>query len=330
MNIVFVGASNFGMKCLQEVLNIPGITVVGILSDSKNIRISAKNTTISNARYADFGKIADTWGIPYYELSEEEKCTSAVPLLKQWKPDLMLISGWYRIIPKSIIELAKQGAVGLHGSMLPNYRGGAPLVWSIINGEDTGGISLFYLSEGMDEGDLVAQKSFKIKFNDTIATAYEKMEQCGLEILKEEFLKLASTGSLPRYQQPRLPVEKKAYWPMRTPEDGRIDWRWSVLQIYNFIRAQTDPYPGAFTYLDKQKIVILEAKIFDFIKTSGRPGEIVSFNQTGAYAGIIVSTFDNDSPLLITKIRLNGEILCGGEICSRLRLEKDSFFSDFE
>lgn len=318
------------MKCLQEILKIPGITITGILSDSQNIKISAKNTTISNAKYVNFSEIANDYGIPHYELSVGEKCSAVIPVIKQWNPDLMLVCGWYRIIPRSVTELAKQGAVGLHGSMLPDYRGGAPLVWSIINGETIGGISLFYLSDGIDDGDLVAQKSFKINYNDTIATAYEKMEQCGLEILNEEFLKLAYNGKLPRRQQSHLETGKRENWPMRTPEDGRIDWKWDVLKIYNFIRAQTDPYPGAYTFLGNKKITVLDAKIFDFIKTTGRPGEIIDFNETGIYSGIIVSTYGNDAPLLITRIKIAEEVISGKDLYSRLKMKKGDVFSDCE
>ena len=107
MNVVFIGASSFGMKCLQEILKIPGITITGILSDSQNIKISAKNTTISNAKYVNFSEIANDYGIPHYELSVGEKCSAVIPVIKQWNPDLMLVCGWYRIIPRSVTEIGR-------------------------------------------------------------------------------------------------------------------------------------------------------------------------------------------------------------------------------
>jgi methionyl-tRNA formyltransferase len=148
---------------------------------------------------------------------------------------------------------------GIHASLLPKYRGGAPLVWAIINGEKTTGVSLFYFDQGVDTGDVIAQKKIEISDTDDIRTVYEKATLAAVDVLRES-LPLIREGQAPRIPQDHA---NATIFPQRKPEDGLIDWTRTPDEIRNFIRAQTRPYPGAFTVLEGKKVTIWDADIVD-------------------------------------------------------------------
>lgn len=179
--------------------------------------------------------------------------------LTRWKPDLLLILGWYFIIPREARESAPLGCVGIHASLLPKYRGGAPIPWAIINGETTTGVTLFYIVGGIDNGDIITQSNFAIEEADTCATVYEKATQASILVLREYLPRIAA-GTAPRIPQD---PSQATYFPLRKPEDGLIDWSWDAKRIHNFIRAQTRPYPGAFTYIEGKKVTIWDADILE-------------------------------------------------------------------
>jgi methionyl-tRNA formyltransferase len=175
--------------------------------------------------------------------------------VKFWEPDLFLVAGWYHMIPKRWRELAP--AYGLHASLLPDYSGGAPLVWAMINGESITGITLFQMDDGVDSGPIAGQKQEVIREDDTIASLYARIEERGLELLRE-ILPQLSDGSLQLFPQDHC---KRRVMPQRASEDGRIDWAQDAVLVDRFIRAQTRPYPGAFTTLNGRNFHIWRANV---------------------------------------------------------------------
>ena len=161
--------------------------------------------------------------------------------------------GWQRLICKEILDIPKLGTIGFHSSLLPKYRGRTPVNWAIIAGEKETGITMFYLTEEADAGDIIAQKTFPIMLNDDCNTVYKKSAKAGAELIVE-FLPKISKGVAPRLHNP-----SRSYpaYPKRTPADGEIDFNRGAPDVYNFIRALTRPYPGAFTFLPSgQKVII--------------------------------------------------------------------------
>jgi len=134
-------------------------------------------------------------------------------------------------------------AYGLHASLLPDYAGGAPLVWALINGESEVGITMFRLADGIDDGDIAGQRSTSVSDEDTIATVYSRIEDLAVELVRDTVPALL-TGALVAVPQP---AAGRRVFPQRGPEDGVIDWRWPACRVRNFVRAQTRPYPGAFS-----------------------------------------------------------------------------------
>ena len=137
--------------------------------------------------------------------------------------------------------------------------GGVPVPWTIINGETETGVTFFYLVEGIDNGDIIAQQKYSIEPHDNCATVYEKATLASIDILRK-YLPLIAVGKAPRIHQDE---SQATYFPPRKPEDGLIDWIWSAKRIHDFIRAQTHPYPGAFTLLGDKKVIIWDADIIE-------------------------------------------------------------------
>lgn len=256
MRLIFFSASDFGLRCLESILKLDKIQIVGVVTVCNNIVISNKKK-MENIHYVSFDNIAVKYKIPILYIDGKMGQEKYIQWIKNKRPDFGLAAGWYKKIPQSILNIPPKGLAGIHGSLLPQYRGGAPLVWAMIQGEESTGVSLFYFTEGIDEGDIIAQRSFKIYDNDYIHDVYNRMERYSFEMLKEELPKIAD-GKMNAWKQ-NFSGQTKV-WPMRNPDDGLINWSQSAEQIYNFIRAQSKPYPGAFTYINNRKVYIWRSK----------------------------------------------------------------------
>ena len=261
--VTFIGSKHLGIKALETLCSIDSerITSVVTLDDSEDPR----------CQLSEIRALCQSRDLPLHVLTKPSQLSDVV---RVEKPDLCLVVGWYWLVPPWLLKELQAGFLGIHASLLPKYRGGAPLVWPIINGETQSGISLFYFDEGMDTGDIVAQKKFDIGMDETIADILAKAEAAILETLGEFYPKLLS-GAAPRNPQDH---SQATYAAQRRPEDGRIDWSKSAERIHNEIRAQTRPYPGAFCHDQAgRQIRIWSSKRFDF-DYYGTPGLVAETN----------------------------------------------------
>jgi methionyl-tRNA formyltransferase len=257
--VAFIGSKSLGLSVLSRMFEIvsASVQVVLTLDDSKDERSNLNE-------YRIFCKSKQ---VPLEILSKRDQLAVYI---HGYQPQLCLVAGWYWIIEKELLQSVPSGWLGFHASLLPAYRGGSPLVWAIINGEEKSGISLFYLEDGIDNGNIVAQREFPITKNDTIKEVLDKATASALEIVTEVYKRLL-LGTAPRRSQNDLLA---TYVPMRKPADGRINWQWSNERIYNFIRAQTHPYPGAFCVLpDHKTLKIWNAGLLDD-RPVGTPGTV--------------------------------------------------------
>jgi methionyl-tRNA formyltransferase len=197
--------------------------------------------------------------------------TDVIARVAALRPDV-IYSVYYRyLLPDAILNSATAGAFNLHGSLLPKYRGRAPVNWMIVNGEREAGLTLHHMVARADAGDIVAQRSCSIDDSDNALTLYRKLVPLAAEIVRE-YHPLIVTGRAPRAKQD---LSGGSYFGRRHPEDGRIDWRWSARRIFNLVRAVTHPYPGAFCYSAGKKLFVWEARIANEDGNIGAPGEIV-------------------------------------------------------
>ncbi|WLT31795.1 methionyl-tRNA formyltransferase [Geothrix sp. PMB-07] len=255
MRIAFFGASELGRRCCAHILDQGLGEIVGIFTLPAAFNISYSSKPVVNVLHADFHGLAAQHGIPVVEAAHGMR--ECQPHLTHMAPDLIICIGWYHMIPKSMRDLAPLGCIGIHASLLPKYRGGAPLVWAMIQGERETGVSLFHFGEGVDNGDLILQKSFEIGEGDTIKEVLKSAEAASLDLLSEALPRIKEGTALRIVQR-----EEEAFrMPQRSPEDGLIDWTWDSRRIRNFIRAQTRPYPGAFTFIEGRKVILWDAEV---------------------------------------------------------------------
>lgn len=258
MKIVFFGATKFSEEVLLHLLK-NGIIVNALFTIPQEFEISYSETKIKNYNFSNLETIATDYKIPCYYINSadgEKRTSDYFDIINEIKPDIILIMGWYYMVPKKIRELAKYGAWGIHASLLPNYAGGAPLVWAIINGEKETGVTLFKLDDGVDDGDIIHQEKISILETDSIKEVYDKVITISKEILLHALLNISSIKFIPQDKT------KIKIYPQRKPDDGEINLNNSAKALYDFIRAQSSPYPGAFIRtIDGKKLIIEKARI---------------------------------------------------------------------
>ncbi len=260
MKTIFLGTTNFSKEMFIHLLK-NNIQIEAVFGMPKEFNISYSKSKVTNFNFADMEELAKEYRLKYIEVDSTngKRLTDYSEIIESIQPDVILVLGWYYMVPKKIRDLAKHGAWGIHASLLPEYAGGAPLVWAVINGEKEAGITLFKLSDGVDDGDIIKQSSFPIAFEDTIKEVYNKAIKVSKDALLESLLNINKIKFL------KQDSSKLKVWPQRKPEDGEIDLNKDAKEIYNFIRAQSDPYPGAFLRTkDNKKLIIEKARIEDF------------------------------------------------------------------
>ncbi|MGH7306977.1 MAG: formyltransferase family protein, partial [Candidatus Rokuibacteriota bacterium] len=198
-------------------------------------------------------------------------------------PDLIL-SVWYRrLLGPELLAVPRVAALNLHGSLLPAYRGRAPLNWVLVNGETRTGVTLHHMTAAADAGDIVAQRPIGIEPDDTAFALYERMVRVGVELLLEAYpAVLANTA-------PRIPQDdaRATTVPRRRPDDGRIEWTWPATRIFDMIRAVAEPYPGAFVGDGPARLRLWAASVRDDATSAAVPGTIVEVVPS---RGIAVAT----------------------------------------
>ena len=252
IRIAFVGCVEEGRECLQEILDIGG-NVVAIFTFTEEM-----SRKMSGA--VSFDELAHKHQIPLHKVSSTNK-PEAVELFREVNPDLIFVIGWTRLVSEDILNIPKYGVIGMHASLLPRFRGRAPVNWAIIKNEAKSGNSTMLLDAGVDTGRVVDQEAFPIRFSDTCQTVYHKVSRAGRTMAARIVETLERGEDLQTVEQNEAEATEM---PKRRPEDGIIDWGKNALDLFNWVRALTHPYPGAFTYLDGRKLHVWEARIAHF------------------------------------------------------------------
>jgi methionyl-tRNA formyltransferase len=294
LRIVVFGYHTIGYRCLKELLD-RGEEICAL--------VTHQDDPHEHVWFESVVELAQAAGVPV--LSPNTPNTPAiVSHITTLQPDLILSFYYRRLLCQALLAIPRLGAINLHGSLLPKYRGRAPVNWVLVNGETHTGVTLHYMIEQADAGDIVAQRVVPIAFEDTALTLFEKVAQAALELFRETF-PLIKVGHAPR--TPQDPA-RATYFGSRTPDDGRIDWSRSALGLYNLVRAVTTPYPGAFTAYRGKKMYVWSSRL---IPTSAGepwpPGTIVGV-QNG---GCLVAT--GEGHLLLTLVQAEGEEVISGE-----------------
>jgi methionyl-tRNA formyltransferase len=293
MRIIFMGYHNIGYACLQALIELTrelGDEIMAVVTHADDPR--------ENIWFASVRQLAFDHYLPLYQPANPND-PAFVAAMQRLEPD-WLFSCYYRHMLKApLLNLPRLGALNLHGSLLPRYRGRCPLNWVLVHGESETGITLHYMEEKPDRGDIVAQKRLPITPEDTAVTLLARMTAQAGKLFRETYPLLRS-GQAPRHPQD---PSQASYFGGRTPEDGRIDWGWPALAVYNLMRAVTHPYPGAFTRLDGRKLFIWKGRPLGTpIAAPHGPGQVIA-RVPGE--GLLVAT--GEGHFLITQAQWEGE-----------------------
>ena len=268
MKIIIISAFYAGKKILEYLVkkNINPKLVITL----------PKKEAENRSGYVDMGDFCKEKKIPFKEVLDLNS-VSSIKKLKEINPDLILSLGWPRILKKEFLDIPIWGCVGTHVSPLPKYRGSASVNWAIINDEKEWAVTIFKLEEGLDDGDIYYQKPMKISYTDTVKTINDKAIELIKPCLLELILKLDNKEEITLKKQDE---SKATFTNRRKPEDGQIDWNKSSYEIYNWVRALTKPYPGAFTYYNSAKIIIWKvAEMKEELPTNCDNGTIVDIEN---------------------------------------------------
>lgn len=243
--------------------------------------------------------ISSDRGINLLVQPRREELGPFVETLQGIRPDVIVVWSFPMILPPAVINTPRLGCVNLHGGLLPQYRGRNVMQWAIINGENETGVALHYMNEAIDAGPIIDQKKFPIHWEDDAKSVREKLKDAGLLLLAQWWAAIKA-GTAPRKPQDEA---KAKYYPRRRPDDGLIDWSSSSTSIYNLVRALVSPWPGAFTYLQGQKIAIWRAVPCGNCASNKSPGWVVRVDSCG------IRVVTGSGELEVKTIEVDGKLL---------------------
>ena len=285
MKIIFFGTPEFAVPSLKALIDSKN-DVVGVVCQPDRPKGRGRKLTPPPT------KVVATENQIQVLQPDKIKTGDFFYELEKLKPDLICVTAYGKIIPGSILELPKHGCINVHASLLPKYRGAAPINWAIINGEKNTGITTMQMDEGMDTGDMLLKEEIQIDDDETSIEISEKLSRIGAELLTETIVHLEDGKLKPIKQND----DEATYAPMLKKEIGKIDWNQAAVDINNLIRG-TQPWPGAFTKLGNKTLKIFKAKVS---KDEGKPGLVLQSDP-----GVLKIATGNGS-LDILELQLEG------------------------
>ncbi|UCE18402.1 MAG: methionyl-tRNA formyltransferase [Gemmatimonadota bacterium] len=274
MKIIFMGTAEFGLPSLERLLE-SSHTVQAVVTGPD--RRKGRGLKVVHSPVKAF---AEEKHIP---ILQPERLHNAefVSTLKEYHPDLFVVVA-FRILPREVFEIPVQGTINLHASLLPKYRGAAPIQWALIRGEKRTGVTTFFIDERIDTGNLILQKEMGIDENETAGQLHDKLALLGAEVLMET-VELIGLGRAVRKPQDDGQATTA---PKLKKEEGRIDWSKKAIDIKNHVRGM-NPFPGAFTEWKGRIVKVHRTQLATESMERGVPGEVVRIDSR---AGLIVST----------------------------------------
>jgi methionyl-tRNA formyltransferase len=272
LRIVFMGTAELACASLKALLDSLHFEIPAVVTQPDRSRGRGLKLQPSPVK-----TIAAAAGLPVWQPARASD-PDLVAGLAALRPDLLVVAAYGQILPQAMLDLPRFGGVNVHASLLPKYRGAAPIQWAILNDEAETGVTIMKMAAGLDTGDILSRRSIPILPEDNSATLHEHLAALGAELLVPTILDYTSGRITPQPQ-----VESEASHARKiTKEDGRLDWTKPARTLWNQVRAFT-PWPGAFTTLSENSarrlLKILRATIED--NRHGAPGEILQADKTG-------------------------------------------------
>jgi len=288
MKIVFFGSSEFAIPSLKMLLGSKH-KVLAVLTQpdrKKGRSLKTQATPVKNALTSK--------DIPIHQ-SEDIKDAATIKYLKSLSADLFIVVAFGQILPAEILSIPKIYSINLHASLLPKYRGAAPINWAVVKGETKTGLSIIRMTEKMDAGDIILQRKLPIEAEDTSDTLHHKLSELGA-ILLLDAIRFIEMDKITFKKQSQRAVTLA---PKLKKEDGTINWQKSAKEIHNQIRGLL-PWPGAFTFLDKKTLKIWKSETLNASQKPD-PGTITDIRDDGFIVGC------GKNYLIIKEVQLEGK-----------------------
>ncbi len=285
MKILYMGTPDFAVLPLQKLIN-GGHNICGVITREDKPKGRGMKVLMTPVK-----EFAITENIPVFQPTSL-KNGELEELLKELSPELIVVVAYGKILPKYVLDFPKFGCINLHGSLLPKYRGSAPIQRAVLNGDEVSGVTTMLMDEGLDTGAILLSREAPILQEDTSESMFDKLSFLGADLLLETVNKVSKGEISPKPQEDSLAT----YAPPIKKEDARIDWGKSTTEILNLIRGSFS-WPIAFT-----QSVIGRIKVFSAVRSSasGHPGEVLALHKNGLEVAtgdgsLIISGFQVES-----------------------------------
>lgn len=291
MKIVFMGTPDFAAKSLEKLIESKHEICAVITNPDKpaNRGYELQMSPVKKLALDNGLEILTPLKIKNNEEIKEK--------LRSYDADIFVVVAYGKILPKDILDMPRLGCVNVHGSLLPKYRGAAPIQFAVINGDEKTGITTMLMDEGMDTGDMLLKEEYKILDEDTAESVFEKLSELGGNLLLETLEKLEKGEITPIKQN----EEEATYCTMLSKKDGEMDFNMTTNKLFSFVRGMT-PWPSAYTFLDGKMLKVLDIdKSVKDQYSDFNVGEVVKTSKDG----ILVKTLDG--VILLTKVQLEGK-----------------------
>lgn len=277
MNVVFMGTPDFAVPSLENIAKVHTVQAVFTQPDKPVGRKMILTPP-------DVKVCAEKLGIPVYQ-PVKLKDSDSYDIIKELNPDVIVVVAYGQILPENILNIPKYGCINVHGSLLPKYRGAAPIQWSVLNGDKVTGVTTMYMEKGLDTGDILETKEYEIGINDTAGEVFDTLAEMGGKLILDT-LEKAEKGELHPIKQDD---SKSSYAKMLDKSMCNIDFSKTNLQVHNQVRGLS-PWPVASTKLNGKVLKIFETRLAE---GKGKPGEILNTNPLTIACGegaVVVNT----------------------------------------
>ncbi|MBQ7217971.1 MAG: methionyl-tRNA formyltransferase [Ruminococcus sp.] len=284
MKLIFMGTPDFAVPCLESLINA-GHEVLGVFTQPDK-PVGRKQIMTP----PDVKVCAVKHGLTVYQPNSMRDGT-AMEIIRELDPELMVVAAYGKILPKEMLDFPRYGCINVHGSLLPKYRGAAPIQWSVINGDAETGVTIMQMGEGVDTGDILLQRAIPIGVDDTAESMFEKLSNLGGEAIVEA-LDLLERGELfPEKQDESLATHAS----MLNKEIALIDWNKTGTQVHNLVRGLYS-WPIAYTTLGGKKLKIIRTSPCE---KSGKAGTVIALDPLTVACG--------DGSVIILELQLEGK-----------------------
>lgn len=263
MNVVFMGTPDFAAESLKQLLSSKH-TVSAVFTKQDMPRGRKMIMTPPEVKV-----LALEHNLPVYQpktLKDEE----VINRIKEINPDVIAVVAYGKLLPPEVLDIPKYGCINVHGSLLPKYRGAAPIQWTVLNGDEYGGVTTMYMAEGLDTGDMILTYKTRVGENETSGELFDRLAFEGGKLLLDT-LELLEKGQAPRIPQNE---SEATHAPMLSRESCQVDFEKTASEVHNLIRGLS-PWPVAQTTLEGKKVKLISSRVS---KLQGNPGEVISVN----------------------------------------------------